>query len=178
MNTCVLFAIHGTITVHICTGCECVRPTLFLTPAPRSAVRASRSRQVGGHGLEGSLVKNTETKDDPWEPVMGPKCAGAVCHARGIQGPWKPFVGSSKWSASGMIGGKIGMIRMTVPSCPARTTSSEGLRAAPAEGLVARPPTPPTRHRMPVYEVVSAVPDSDFPLGDCSQGCRAARMIG
>ena len=42
---------------------------------------------LGGHGLEGSLVTNSDMKDDPWEPVMSPQRAGKVCHGQGLGEP-------------------------------------------------------------------------------------------
>ena len=39
----------------------------------KSGLRAFRTRRLGGDGLEGSLVSNSNTKDDPSDPVHGRK---------------------------------------------------------------------------------------------------------
>ena len=44
--------------------------------------RATEPRVVG-HGLEGSLVKDFDTKDDPWGPVMSSKMASIVPNLHG-----------------------------------------------------------------------------------------------
>ena len=51
---------------------------LDLRQTGRGAQDPQERQHVGGHGLEGSLVKDFNTKDDPWEPVMGPKQASKV----------------------------------------------------------------------------------------------------
>ena len=40
---------------------------------PTSVLRTSRTRRLGGDGQERSFVSNSNTKDDPSDPVHGPK---------------------------------------------------------------------------------------------------------
>ena len=46
--------------------------------SPEVGSRRATELQGGGHGLKGSLVKDFDTKDDPWEPVMSSKRASKV----------------------------------------------------------------------------------------------------
>ena len=54
---------------------------------PKSALRSSRTRRSGWDGQEESLVSNSSPKDDPSDPVYGPKRTSKARRPEGLGGP-------------------------------------------------------------------------------------------